>query len=84
MCSVYTTLLLAYFCGGGEAEKELKQILLLLDGAESSKTDVEYSYKFKNERSNRFQNQSIEYISVDNKLYILKSMVISVSEKKSF
>lgn len=70
--SVYTTLLMAYFGSGGETEEELRQ-LLLLDGAESSKADVENAYILKNEQSNRFQNQSIEFISVE-KLYILKGM----------
>lgn len=66
---------MAYFGAGGETEKELRQILLL-DGAESSKADVEYAYKLKNERSNRFQDQSIEFILVEN--------AIPVSEKNCF
>lgn len=66
--SVYTTLLMAYFGAGGETERELKQLLLL--SAETSKADAEYGYKWKKEQQfNRFENQSIEFTSVE-KLYV--------------
>lgn len=65
--SVYTTLLMAYFGAGGETDIELKQLLL---STETSKADAEYAYKLKKEQQfNRFQNQSIEFTSVE-KLYV--------------
>lgn len=66
--SVYTTLLMAYFGAGGETEIELKKLLLL--SADTSKADTEYAYTWKKEQQfNRFQNQSIEYTSVE-KFYV--------------
>lgn len=66
--SVYKTLLMAYFGAGGETEIELKQLLL---STETSKADAKYAYKLKKEQQfNRFQNQSIEFTSVE-KLYVL-------------
>ncbi|XP_031638863.1 serine protease inhibitor 88Ea-like isoform X2 [Contarinia nasturtii] len=65
--SVYTTLLMAYFGAGGETEIELKQLLL---STETSKADAEYAYQLKKEQQlNRFQNQSVEFTSVE-KLYV--------------
>lgn len=66
--SVYKTLLMAYFGAGGETEIELKQLLL---STETSKADAKYAFKLKKEQQfNRFQNQSIEFTSVE-KLYVL-------------
>lgn len=66
--SVYKTLLMAYFGAGGETEIELKQLLL---STETSKADAKYAYKLKTaQQFNRFQNQSIEFISVE-KFYVL-------------
>lgn len=66
--SVYKTLLMAYFGAGGETEIELKQLLL---STETSKSDAKYAYKLKKEQQfNRFQNQSIEFTSVE-ELYVL-------------
>lgn len=62
---------MAYFGAGGDTEIELKQLLL---SAETSKTDAEYAYTMKKEQKfNRFQNQSIEFISVQ-KIYILTGL----------
>lgn len=56
-----------FFIRHTETEIELKQLLLL--SVETSKVDAEYAYKWKKEQQfNRFQNQSIEFTSVD-KLY---------------
>lgn len=71
--SVYSTLLLAYFGAAGETEQELKH-LLGLDWAKN-KADVQNAYKTKKERSNRFQNQSIEFTSVD-KLFVSNTIAM--------
>lgn len=65
--SVYWTLIIAYFGAGGETEKELKRALCL-DWA-INKSDIENVYKLKRQRSNRFQQRSIEFTSVE-KVYV--------------
>lgn len=67
--SVYQALLLTYFGTAGETEKELEQLLGLLDWAKN-KTHVENTFKLeKHKRNEKFTNQSIEFVSV-NQLYV--------------
>lgn len=72
--SVYQVLLLAYFGVAGETEKQLKTLLGLHWA--KSKSDVQYAYNMeKNVRANRFQDQIIEFNSID-KLYFSKDIII--------
>lgn len=71
--SVYQTLLMAYFAAGGDTERELKKLLGFK--CTESKADIENIYKQKTAQIHRFENQSVEFISV-NKIYVSKSMKI--------
>lgn len=68
--SVYQSLLLVYFGAGGETEKELENVLGVLDWA-ADKSAVERAYSLEKDLQahQQFQNQSIEFVSVD-KLYV--------------
>lgn len=69
--SVHQTLLMAYFAAGGETKSELEHIL---NWAEHG-FDIENFYELQTERSHRFQNQSIEFSSI-NKFYVSTCMRI--------
>lgn len=69
--SVYQTLLMAYVGAGGETKKEIERALHLTE----DESDIENMHKFQAERSNRFQNQSIEFASA-NKFYVSSCMKI--------
>lgn len=71
--SVYWTLFLAYFGAAGETEQELRNLLGL--NWAKSKADIERVYKLKIERSNRFQNESITFSTIE-KLFVSKTMKI--------
>lgn len=62
--SIYHALLLSYFGGAGETEKQLQEVLGL-DGIKS-KDDILRLYRFtKNMRAERLDEQEIEFKSVD-------------------
>lgn len=71
--SLYETLLLSYFAASGETEKQLKNLLGL--NWIANKSDVEYTFKSKNEHFNRLENGTIEFSSV-NKLFVTTELKI--------
>lgn len=71
--SLYEALLMTYFTSSGETEKELKNLLGLK--WITNKSDVEYAFKSKNGQFKRFENDVIEFSSI-NKLYVTKELKV--------